>query len=86
MTVPVKPFGEQIRGVRARRGHSLKTAAALVDGAVTHATISRVENGLRDPQLATLLALARAYDVDIVVKRTGEVVIHGTGIRAIEDT
>ena len=81
----IEQFGAAMKHVRARRGLSIKGAAATIDGKLSHVTISRVERGDRDPQLSTIVQLCRAYDVDVVVKRDGTIDVRGSGIKVSDE-
>lgn len=51
-------IGEKIQAVRKRRGFTLQELGDLVG--LTHASISRIENGKTEPRDVTLIALAKA--------------------------
>lgn len=85
MSVSSVEFGQRIAQVRERRGLSLTEAARLVDGALAPNSINRIENATRAPRLESLVALARMYDVDIVVTRKGTVEVRGSGIRVANE-
>lgn len=57
-------LGARIREVRRQRGLKAKDVAALAQ--ITPSLLSQVENGLSNPSINTLRAIARALDVPIV--------------------
>lgn len=70
--------GPRLRALRRRRGDTLAELAAKTG--ISESTLSRLESGLRRPNLELLLPLASAYDVpldDLVgAPRTGDPRIH----------
>lgn len=63
-------IGPLLQAERTRHGWSTRQAAARTDGAVTHTTIGRIEAGTTVPNLTTLQALARLYDITITLDGT----------------
>lgn len=62
-TSPASRFGANLAHERQRRCLSMSELARI---AGTHATeISRLERGLRDPRLSTIVRLARALEVPV---------------------
>ena len=57
-------IGERILGARLSKGYTQEDLAALVH--TTKATISRYENGTREPKVIQLDQIAKALDVDMV--------------------
>lgn len=58
---PRERFGGNVRAMRTRRGLSQE---ALAERCRLHPTeISRLERGVRDPRLATMVRIARALGV-----------------------
>lgn len=58
---PASLFGARLARERIRQGKSMSDLAGI---AKTHASeISRLERGLRDPRLSTIVRLARALEV-----------------------
>jgi transcriptional regulator with XRE-family HTH domain len=55
-------FGENLRTARLDR-HLSQTAVAQGSG-ISSTEVSRLESGKREPRLATIIALARALEVD----------------------
>jgi transcriptional regulator with XRE-family HTH domain len=58
----VKAFGKHLRNLRIARGIALEKVAYEGDD-LTKATISRIENGLVDPKLSTLIKIADSLDI-----------------------
>jgi transcriptional regulator with XRE-family HTH domain len=56
-------FGENLRGARLRNQLSMAELGRL--SGLSHSEVSRLEAGIREPRLATVLALARALDTDV---------------------
>lgn len=62
-STPASAFGRALAYERQRQCKSMETLARL---AGTHASeISRLERGLRDPRLSTMVRLAQALDVPL---------------------
>jgi len=59
----ISAFGKRLREIRERNGLSLRGLADLVD--MDHSTIHRIEAGRNNPGLTTIIALARALDINI---------------------
>lgn len=80
-------FGRRLYHVRVRRGISQVDVANLTDGAISDATVSRLERGdRRDPVASTLLAICMAYDIDIRFTRRGVLEIQGTNLAGAGST
>lgn len=62
-------FGDNLKVIRTR--HSLSMAQLGRMAGLSHSEISRLEAGVREPRLATILALARALEVE------GSELLHG---------
>lgn len=77
-------FAERLRQVRQLRGLTTAAAVSLVDGEIAQTSINRFERGARVPELRSLIALCRAYDMDVLVKRDGTIEVRGTGLRPEE--
>ena len=60
----LKIFGEMVRKIRKSKSTSLNKIA-FSRGGVTSATLSRIENGLVDVKLTTLLKLAYTLDISL---------------------
>lgn len=72
ISTPASRFGAKLARERKRQCKSMEVLARI---AGTHASeISRLERGLRDPRLSTIVGLARALDVPL-----SELVDDGTG-------
>ena len=56
-------FGENLRTARQRSDLSMAELGRLAG--LSHSEVSRLEAGIREPRLATVLALARALDTDV---------------------
>ena len=63
--------GERLRTARHERGWALGTLAAAAS--IGKGTLSEIENGLRNPTLSTLYALAGALGVPLAVLLAGRV-------------
>jgi transcriptional regulator with XRE-family HTH domain len=73
------PFGEQLQGLRKKRGLSLagvETAAGA--HGLTRQAVSRIERGEREPSFGALVALAYALEVRIVFDERGVVIVPDT--------
>lgn len=87
-----KAIGESLNELRRQRGHRVRSLAEL--SGVSAAMISRIENGLVSPSIATLVALAEALEVPIVSlfreSQTGHadftLVRHGEGLKSTRIT
>ncbi|WP_318307355.1 helix-turn-helix domain-containing protein [Amycolatopsis solani] len=70
--------GPRLRALRRQRGSTL--AGVSAETGISESTLSRLESGLRRPNLELLLPLSRAYDVpldDLVgAPRTGDPRVH----------
>ena len=55
-------FGKHLQKVRKSRKLSLRKLEALAE--VDHSEIHRIEKGMRNPSLTTILALAKALKID----------------------
>jgi len=66
-----KQLGEQLLAAREKRGLTIRDLAAAGDGSLSRAAISRVERGERVPSSQTLLELAAALEVKIVLDPAG---------------
>lgn len=55
-------FGAHLQKIRKRKKVSLRKLEGLAD--VDYSEIHRIEKGLRNPSLTTLLALANGLDID----------------------
>ena len=55
--------GEALKRLREQRGMSQRELAAAVG--VNSATISRLENGQRQPKVVTAARIAQAFELDI---------------------
>ncbi|UOX84504.1 XRE family transcriptional regulator [Amycolatopsis sp. FBCC-B4732] len=70
--------GPRLRALRRQRGGTL--AGVSAETGISESTLSRLESGLRRPNLELLLPLSRAYDVpldDLVgAPRTGDPRVH----------
>jgi transcriptional regulator with XRE-family HTH domain len=64
-------FGEQLLGIRTAAGVSLRDLAADAGGELSKTAISRIERGERVPSSQTLLDLARALNLRIVIDADG---------------
>lgn len=58
--IPAHRFGLRVRELRKQRGWSEVRLAE--ESSLTPGTVSRIERGLQQPRLSTLLALARVLD------------------------
>jgi XRE family transcriptional regulator, fatty acid utilization regulator len=56
-------FGENLREVRVQNELSMAELGRL--SGLSHSEVSRLEAGIREPRLATVLALARALDAEV---------------------
>jgi DNA-binding XRE family transcriptional regulator len=56
-------FGQHLKKMRDSKGISLRELENISD--VDHSQIHRIEKGLRNPSLTTLLALAKALEIDV---------------------
>lgn len=67
MTASVQPegvvFGERLREVRQKNGHTLKSLAEAA--AMSFPYISEMERGLKVPSLTTIIRLALALDCKV---------------------
>lgn len=62
---PASQLGARLARERARQCKSMNDLARIAD---IHASeISRLERGLRDPRLSTIVRLARALDVPVAL-------------------
>lgn len=57
-------FGERLRRARLMNGLSLRALGEALKGQVSHAALSKYENGLMGPNSTVLVALGRALGVD----------------------
>lgn len=73
----LREVGGELRELRVRRGMSLRDVAVLGGGDLTPQGISRIERGERQPNSRTLVALAKAFEIALIVE--------GDGIRVEED-
>lgn len=62
MTDPLSGFGANVRKVRADRGWTQEDLAARSE--LSSVQISRIERGVREIRLTTLLKLVEALEVD----------------------
>ncbi|WP_341828388.1 helix-turn-helix transcriptional regulator [Trueperella pyogenes] len=51
-------IGRRIKDMRERRGLSARELTRRLDGVISQAGLSRIENGVKKPDMAELLALA----------------------------
>ena len=65
MTYPIDAIAETLRVARARQGLSQRELS--VDSAVPQGHISRIENGGVDLRVSSLVALARALDLEVML-------------------
>jgi transcriptional regulator with XRE-family HTH domain len=56
-------FGENLRSARLRRDLSMAELGRI--SGLSHSEVSRLEAGIREPRLATLLRLARALGTGV---------------------
>jgi len=56
-------FGENLRS--ARMGSAISMAELGRLSGLSHSEVSRLEAGIREPRLATVLKLARALDTEV---------------------
>jgi transcriptional regulator with XRE-family HTH domain len=77
-------FADRLKQIRERRGLTLEAAAALVDNQISAVSISRIEKRQRIPNLTSLIQLARAYDIDVLILRDGTLDVRGSGIKQID--
>lgn len=76
-------FGEALREARQRKGWSQRELSARTH--MTQAHISRIENGEVDPQLSSLVELARHLDLEVqLIPRTVLTAVEAT-VRAAEE-
>lgn len=59
-----KNFGQHLKAIRLKKGITLGTLAEGVDE-LTKATVSRIENGIVDPKLSTLIKIADSLDISV---------------------
>jgi transcriptional regulator with XRE-family HTH domain len=55
-------FGEKLKQLRTERGLTLRAVADALDG-ISYSYISRVENGLRQPNAELIFQVARLFNV-----------------------
>jgi transcriptional regulator with XRE-family HTH domain len=67
-------LGEQLRIVRRAQQPRLSITKAAEIAGVTKATLLRVERDERDPQLYTLMGIAKAYGVHITITPDGVII------------
>lgn len=56
-------FGENLKTARMQSEISMAELGRL--SGLSHSEVSRLEAGIREPRLATILALARALDTEV---------------------
>ncbi|WCK57227.1 helix-turn-helix transcriptional regulator (plasmid) [Aneurinibacillus sp. Ricciae_BoGa-3] len=56
-------IGEKIKNLRIEKGYSLRKLGEKIN--VDHSHLSRIENGLKTPNLELLDTLSKVFDVDI---------------------
>ncbi|WP_277870847.1 helix-turn-helix domain-containing protein [Trueperella bialowiezensis] len=61
----LKGIGGRIRQMRELRGLSARELTRRLDGVISQAGLSRIENGTKNPDAAELLALAWALGVAV---------------------
>lgn len=59
----IATFGQHLKKVREQKGISLRELESISD--IDHSQIHRIEKGLRNPTLTTMIALAKALEVDV---------------------
>ena len=59
----LKDFGENLQQLRKAKGLSTREFAYEAD--ISHSTVGRLETGLSNPTLTTLIKLAEVLDVDL---------------------
>lgn len=79
----VKPLTEAIRQARLAKGWSQRDLSARAH--LTQAQISRIENGEADPQLSTLVELARSLDLDLQLVPRSALVAVDAAVRSAEE-
>jgi len=61
-----KRVGARLRSLRAAQGVTMVELLARIDGRLSQASLSMVENGRSSPKLATLTAVADALGLDLI--------------------
>ena len=59
----LKDFGENLQQLRKAKGFSTREFAYEAD--ISHSSVGRLEEGLSNPTLTTLVKLAEALEVDL---------------------
>ena len=59
----LKEFGKNLQKLREKKGLSTREFAYMAD--ISHSSVGRLENGLTNPTLTTLIKLADALEVDL---------------------
>ncbi|RXK83773.1 helix-turn-helix domain-containing protein [Filimonas effusa] len=59
----LKTFGENLKKARKEKGLTTREFADIAD--IAHSQVWKLESGLVDPSLTTLLAIAKTLDVSI---------------------
>lgn len=57
-------FGQHVKKLRIKQGKTLEKLAYEGDS-LTKATVSRVENGLVDPKLSTMIKIAESLEISL---------------------
>lgn len=76
-------FCRRLGDVRVARGMSQRQVDTSTDRTITHGALSRIEHCQRTPNLRSVQALCKAYDMDVIVKRDGTIRIQGTGLGGV---
>ena len=59
----LKEFGKNLRKLREAKGLSTRQFAYEAD--ISHSSVGRLETGLSNPSLTTLLKIANALEIDL---------------------
>ena len=74
-------LGHRLALVRDLRGYTMGDVEKLTEKAIERSALSRIENGSRaNPSLASLIVLAVAYEMDLLIRRDGRIEIRGTNL------
>lgn len=74
-------LGHRLALVRDLRGYTMGDVEKITDKAIERSALSRIENGSRsNPSLSSLIVLAVAYEMDLLIRRDGRIEIRGTNL------
>lgn len=79
----LEPLTDIVRQARVAKGWSQRDLSARAN--LTQAQISRIENGEADPQLSTMLQLARSLDLDLQLVPRSALVAVEAAVRSAEE-